>query len=81
MLYEVHKLIFFESLSSRYAPGPLVPALDSRITASTNIAYEMTKQGAQGGGQEGEHEYEMVSPLGDPQRVKFDIPPSNEKLP
>ena len=56
-------IIFF---SSRHALGPLPPAPGSRITTSTNTAYEMMKQGAQGWGQVGEHEYELVSPPGGP---------------
>ena len=55
-------VVFF----SRHALGPLPPVPGSRIATSTNTAYEMMKQGAQGGGQEGEHEYELVSPPGGP---------------
>ena len=50
----------------RHAVGPLSPATDVVIATSTNAAYEMTKQGGQGGGQERGHEYELVSPPGGP---------------
>ena len=50
----------------RHAVSPLSPATDIAIATSTNAAYEMTKQGGQGGGQERGHEYELVSPPGGP---------------
>ena len=56
----------FVVFSSRHALGPLPPAPGSRIVTCTNTAYEMMKQGAQGWGQVGEHEYELVSPPGGP---------------
>ena len=56
----------FVVFSSRHALGPLPPVPGSRIATSTNTAYEMMKQGAQEGGQEGEHEYELISPPGGP---------------
>ena len=46
--------------------GPLSSAADIAIATSTNAAYEMTKQGCQGGGQERGYEYELVSPPGGP---------------
>ena len=50
----------------RHAVSPLSPATDVAIATSTNTAYEMTKQGGQGGRQERGHEYELVSPPGGP---------------
>ena len=57
--------MLFNSLSPCRG-GPLSPAADIAIATSTNTAYEMTKQGGQGGGQERGHEYELVSPPGGP---------------
>ena len=42
---------------SRHALGPLSPAADVGIATSTNEAYEMMKQGGQGGGQDGGDRY------------------------
>ena len=50
----------------RHAVSPLSPAQDVAIATSTNAAYEMMKQGGQGGGQERGHEYELVNPPGGP---------------
>ena len=36
------------------------------LATSPNKSYEMMKQGGHGGGQEGEHEYEVISPGGPP---------------
>ena len=48
----------------RRALGLLPPAQDVAIATSTNAAYEMMKQGGQGGRQDGGHQYE--SPGGPP---------------
>ena len=45
------------------------------------MAYEMTKQGAQRRGQEGEHEYEVVSPLRGLPAGKVRPPPQQRKAP
>ena len=50
----------------RHAVSTLSPAQDAAIATSTNAAYEMTKQGSQGGGRKRRHEYELVSPPGGP---------------
>ena len=42
----------------RHALCPLPPAQDVAIATSTNAAYEMMKQGGQGGRQDGGHQYE-----------------------
>ena len=42
---------------SRHALGPLSAAADVGIATSTNAAYEMMKQGGQGGGQDGGDRY------------------------
>ena len=42
---------------SRHVLGPLSPAADVGIATSTNAAYEMMKQGGQGGGQDGGDRY------------------------
>ena len=57
--------MLFNSLSP-CRRGHLSPAADIAIATSTNAAYEMTKQGGKGGGQERGHEYELVSPPGGP---------------
>ena len=50
----------------RYTLGSLPPTPDVALGTTTNIAYEMTKQGGQGGGQEGEHAYELMKLVGGP---------------
>ena len=67
----------FVFFSSRHALGPLPPVPGSRIATCTNTAYEMMKQGAQGGRQEGEHEYEVISPPGGPPAGK--VPPAPQQ--
>ena len=67
----------------RYTLGSLPPTPDVALGTTTNIAYEMTKQGGQGGGQEGEHAYELMKLVGVPQWVertcmkyRLPLPPS-----
>ena len=57
-------------LSHRHGlvPLPGSPAVEAvAITTTTNTAYEVMKQG---GGQEGDHEYELVSSPGGPPHAK-----------
>ena len=52
-------------------PLPGSPAVEAvAITTITNTAYEVMKQGRQGGEQEGDHEYELVSSPGAPPPAK-----------
>ena len=52
-------------------PLPGSPAVEAvAITTTTNTAYEVMKQGGQGGGREGGHKYELVSSPGGPPHAK-----------